>query len=82
MQVVVLELVEVEKVEVEVVDGEQVRWLVVGWVSVMVPGTRATEEVVPTGIVLNSTKGAVTVREDQDMVVQGVLGAVGAGVIS
>jgi hypothetical protein len=82
VQVVVLELVEVENVEVEVVEVEQVRWVVFGWVSVMVPGTKATVELVPTGIVLNSTRGAVTVREDQVMVVQGVFGAVGAGVTS
>lgn len=31
---------------------------------------------------LNSTKAAVTVREDQVMVVQGAFGAVGTGVIS
>lgn len=82
VQVVVLELVEVVKDEVEVVVVEQVRWVVFGWESVWVPGTKATVELVPTGIVLNSTRGAVTVREDQVMVVQGVLCAEGASVTS
>jgi hypothetical protein len=82
MQVVVLELVEVVNDEVEVVVVEQVRWVVFGWESVWVPGTKATVELVPTEIVLNSTRGAVTVREDQVMVVQGVFRAVGAWVTS
>jgi hypothetical protein len=82
MQVVVLELVEVVNDEVEVVVVEQVRWVVFGWLSDWVPGTKATVELVPTGIVLNSTRGAVTVREDQVMVVQGVFCDVGAGVTS
>jgi hypothetical protein len=67
---------------VVVIVVEQVRWLVILWPPAVVPGTRATVELVPAGMVLNSTRGAVTVREDQVMVVHGACGVSGAAVIS